>query len=437
MGKYFGTDGIRGVVNEGLDFKLAYNVGKSLAYFLIKRKKEQTVIIGQDSRVSGDMLTSAVACGLSDYGVSVKLIGIVPTGCVSYLSGKLAVGAGVMITASHNEPNMNGIKLINNLGYKFSVKDELEIEKYIELNIVPSKNKGKIITETELTNKYINFLTEDVGCSLNGLNIAIDVAYGSNYKIAETVLKKLNANVISIHNEPLGEKINVDCGALNVNKLIKEVVCHKCDFGFAFDGDADRLIVVANDGRVLNGDDLLFVLGCYLFNKNKLNSKTVVGTIMTNSGVEESFGEMGINLVRTDVGDRNVIEAMKENNFVLGGESSGHICIKSLNGTCDALLNAIYLLKIIVTEKLDLTQFLLKLHKVPQTITNVKVSDEFRRNFDCNLVLCKQLCKVSKKYQNMRIIVRPSGTENVIRIFVEGNPVIAKEVTNEIKKLLM
>lgn len=437
MGKYFGTDGIRGVVNEGLDFKLAYNVGKSLAYFLIKRKKEQTVIIGQDSRVSGDMLTSAVACGLSDYGVSVKLIGIVPTGCVSYLSGKLAVGAGVMITASHNEPNMNGIKLINNLGYKFSVKDELEIEKYIELNIVPSKNKGKIITETELTNKYINFLTEDVGCSLNGLNIAIDVAYGSNYKIAETVLKKLNANVISIHNEPLGEKINVDCGALNVNKLIKEVVCHKCDFGFAFDGDADRLIVVANDGRVLNGDDLLFVLGCYLFNKNKLNSKTVVGTIMTNSGVEESFGEMGINLVRTDVGDRNVIEAMKENNFVLGGESSGHICIKSLNGTCDALLNAIYLLKIIITEKLDLTQFLLKLHKVPQTITNVKVSDEFRRNFDSNLVLCKQLCKVSKKYQNMRIIVRPSGTENVIRIFIEGNPVIAKEVTNEIKKLLM
>ena len=437
MGKYFGTDGIRGVVNEGLDFKLAYNVGKSLAYFLIKRKKEQTAIIGQDSRVSGDMLTSAVACGLSDYGVSVKLIGIVPTGCVSYLSGKLAVGAGVMITASHNEPNMNGIKLINNLGYKFSVKDELEIEKYIELNIVPSKNKGKIITETELTNKYINFLTEDVGCSLNGLNIAIDVAYGSNYKIAETVLKKLNANVISIHNEPLGEKINVDCGALNVNKLIKEVVCHKCDFGFAFDGDADRLIVVANDGRVLNGDDLLFVLGCYLFNKNKLNSKTVVGTIMTNSGVEESFREMGINLVRTDVGDRNVIEAMKENNFVLGGESSGHICIKSLNGTCDALLNAIYLLKIIITEKLDLTQFLLKLHKVPQTITNVKVSDKFRRNFDGDLVLCKQLCKVSKKYQNMRIIVRPSGTENVIRIFVEGNPVIAKEVTNEIKKLLM
>lgn len=437
MGKYFGTDGIRGVVNDGLDFVLAYNVGKSLALFLNKRKKQKIVIIGQDTRTSGDMLTSAVACGLSDYGVTVKLIGIVPTGCVSYLCGKLAVGAGVMITASHNEPNMNGIKLINNLGYKFSVKDELEIEKYIDLTFKPTKSKGKIITDDGLVNKYINFLTEEVGCNLSGLNIAIDAAYGSNYKIAEMVFKKLNANVVSINTEPLGEKINVDCGALSVNKLAEEVKCHKCDFGFAFDGDADRLIVVTKSGRVLSGDDLLFVLGCHLLNKNQLNSKTVVGTIMTNSGVEESFKKMGINLVRTDVGDRNVIEKMLENNFVLGGESSGHICIRSLNGTCDALLNAIYLLKIIITEKLELGQFLLNLHKVPQTITNVKVTGEFRKNFDSNFVLCKQLCKVAKKHQNMRIIVRPSGTENVVRIFVEGNPVLATEITNEIKGLLV
>lgn len=437
MAKYFGTDGIRGVVNSELDFLLGYNVGKSLATFLIKHKKSKNVVIGQDTRVSGDMLTHAVACGLCDYGIKVKLIGIVPTGCVSYLSGKLDVGAGVMITASHNAPNMNGIKLINNLGYKFSTVEELEIEKYIDSSLTPSKQKGNIVTEFELVDKYVDFIVKDVGCDLTGLNIALDTAFGSNYVIAQKVFKKLNANVVVINNDPLGEQINVNCGALNVSKLTQEVLLHKCDFGFAFDGDADRLVVVNNKGRVLNGDDILFVLGCYLLNKNKLNSRCVVGTIMTNSGVEQSFNDFGINLIRTDVGDRNVIEEMLKNNYNLGGESSGHICVHGLNTTCDALINAVYLLKIVVQEKLDLQEFLLHLTKVPQLITNVKVDSEFRRGFDDNCVLRKQLCKLSKKHQNMRIVVRPSGTESVVRIMVEGNPETAKQISQEIQKLLV
>lgn len=436
MAKYFGTDGIRGVVNEELNFLLAYNVGKSLATFLSKHKKTKTVIIGNDTRVSGDLITHAVACGLCDYGVNVKLIGIVPTGCVSYLSGKLDVGAGVMVTASHNAPNMNGIKLINNLGYKFSVADELEIEKYMDASLKPTKQKGKIETELDLVEKYAQFLITEVGCNLTGVNVAIDVAYGSNYVIAERVFKSLEANVILINNDNCGEKINVDCGALNVSKLIHEVKLHKCDFGFAFDGDADRLIVVLNSGRVLNGDDMLFVLGSYLVGKNKLNSRSVVGTIMTNSGVEESFKAYGINLIRTDVGDRNVIEEMLKNNYNLGGESSGHICVSHLNTTCDALLNALYLLKIVKNENLDLQEVLLHLKKVPQIIKSVKVKPEIRRNFDCNLVLRKQLCKLSKKHQNTRIVVRPSGTESVIRIMAEGNEVECGLIVSEIEKLL-
>lgn len=437
MLKYFGTDGIRGVVNNNLNFFLAYNVGKSLAIYIKKHKKSPSVIIGKDTRISGDLLTYAVACGLSDYGVDSKIIGIVPTGCVSYLSSKLDVGAGVMITASHNAPNMNGIKLINNLGYKFCTSDEKEIEKYIDGNYKPTVNKGKIIESSNLVEKYVNFLCKEVGCDLKGINIAVDTAYGSNYLLAEKVFKKLNANVVIINNQPKGEMINVNCGALNVNKLKYEVMLHQCEFGFAFDGDADRLIVVLKDGRVLNGDDILFVLGGYMLNNNKLNSLTVVGTIMTNKGTEESFKKLGVNLVRTDVGDRNVIEKMMQNNYVLGGESSGHICVSSLNTTCDALLNALFLLKIVITENIDLSEFLLHLTKVKQTTVNVKVTDEFRHGFDVNLKLKKDIAHIQKHYQDMRIVVRPSGTESVIRIMVEGDESMAKEVIEKIKTLLV
>lgn len=436
MAKYFGTDGIRGVVNQDLTCLLAYNVGKSLAIYLKKHKQTLSVLIGKDTRVSGDMLAYSFASGLCDYGVTAKMIGIVPTGCVSYLASKLDVGAGVMITASHNAPNMNGIKLINNKGYKFTCLEEQEIETYIDKNVAASKNKGNIIHAKELVNTYTNFLVSEVGCDLCGVNLAVDTAFGSCFKIAEDVLKKLNANVVLINNDAYGEKINVNCGALNVEKLKEEVKLHKCDFGFAFDGDADRLIVVLKNGRVLNGDDLLFVLASYMLKTNKLNSRVVVGTIMTNSGTEQSFKNLGINLIRTDVGDRNVIEAMLKNNYCLGGESSGHICVSTLNTTCDALLNALFLLKIVITENIDLNEFLLHLQKVPQTIKNVNVSKQVRASFDKNLSLKKQIEKIEKLYPELRVVVRPSGTENVIRIMVEGNELKTNDAILKIEQLL-
>ncbi len=435
MLKYFGTDGIRGVVNDNLNFFLAYNVGKSLATYIKKHKLSKNVIIGKDTRCSGDMLSMAVACGLTDYGVNVKLIGIVPTGCVSYLSNKLDVGAGVMVTASHNAPNMNGIKLINNLGYKFSISQEIEIEKYIDANIKPSLNKGNVDNVYHLIDMYINYLCSDVGINLKGVNIAVDTAFGSNYEIAEKVFKKLEANVVLINNKPYGSKINVNCGALNVNKLIHEVKLHNCKFGFAFDGDADRLIVVLESGRVLSGDDLLFVFANYLHIKNKLNSLKVVGTIMTNMGLNSALKQMGVELIRTDVGDRNVIEEMLKHNYSLGGESSGHICISNLNTTCDALINALYLLKI--DKEMDITSTLLRFTKVNQIIKNVKVSNEIRKGFDNNLKLKSDIDKIQKQNPCVRIVVRPSGTESVIRIMAEGNEVKCLNVIEQIEKLLI
>lgn len=437
MSKYFGTDGIRGVVNKNLGCDLAYKVGKSLALLIKQQNKTGVVLIGKDTRVSGDMLAYSLAAGLSDYGVNSYMLGIVPTGCVSYLSGKLDVGGGVMITASHNTPNMNGIKLITNLGYKFTILEEKAIEQNLNKKVEPCEHKGKILNGEHLVENYVQFLTTDLKIDLSGINIAIDCAYGANYVLAERVFKKLNANLIAINNDNFGERINVNCGALNVKKLIAEVKRHKCWFGFAFDGDGDRLIVVLSDGRVLNGDDILFVLASYMLKFNKLNSRAVVGTIMTNSGTEESLKKLGINLIRTDVGDRNVIEKMLKNNYSLGGEGSGHICVHNLNTTCDALMNCLYLLKIVISEKVDLNEFLLHLKKVPQFIKNVPVSEDMRAGFDNNAELKKQIEKIAISDTAVRVVVRPSGTESIIRIMAEGSETKCNKTILKIEELLV
>lgn len=437
--KYFGTDGIRGFINDKLNFQLAYNVGKSIATVINIKNKTKSVVIGKDTRTSGDLVAYALACGLIDYGVNVVMVGIVPTGCISYLASKLDVGFGVMITASHNVPTMNGIKVISNLGYKLTIEEELEIEKYMEKSNEPTEIKGKILVQEHHVEKYIDYIVQEVGIDLTGINVALDCAYGSNYKIAPLVFKKLNANVIVINDDPAGEKINVDCGALNVTELKHEVLKHKCMFGFAFDGDADRLIVVNNLGEVIAGDDLIYIFANYLKSKNKLNSLKVVGTVMTNMGTERSLNLKGIELVRTGVGDRNVIEEMLKHNYAIGGESSGHVCLHHLNTTCDALINCVYLLKIVITNQLNLNEYLLSLKKVPLVIVNLNVSPKFREGFDENKELQNYLSELDKKNLGLaRIVVRPSGTEAVLRIMVESDSEErARTLSNIIKEEIL
>lgn len=419
--KYFGTDGIRGVVDDNLNFDHAYKVGRSIAIIINKKQLSKNVIIGKDTRLSGDLLVHALACGLIDYGVNVKLIGIVPTGCVSYLSSKLDVGFGVMITASHNTPDMNGIKVINNLGYKLSSEEEKEIEEIIDnCQDLPVFKKGTIVEDYELVNKYINHVKQ-VGCELFGIKIALDCANGSNHKIAPKVFRELGAEVIAINFENNGELINVDCGAMHIEKLKQEVLTHKCDIGFAFDGDADRLVVVLNDGTVLKGDEIIYLFAKYLKQKDELNSLTVVGTIMTNLGCEESLNEIGIKLVRVDVGDRNVIEKMRDNNYSLGGESSGHICLRNYNTTCDALINALQLLKVINKNFDEVKTMLLPLKIYGNVLKNITVTKEFRKGYDTNYDFKQKLNEIINSYSGVKIIVRPSGTESVLRIFAESN----------------
>ena len=432
--KYFGTDGIRGIVNENITGRLAFSVGLGLGKFILKHNLPTKVIIGKDTRISGDLLLYSLSSGLMEMGIDVQILGIVPTACVSFLTNKLDVGLGVMITASHNSWDMNGIKVINNLGYKVSIEEEIEIEELIDESVeIKNLSKGKLYFNKHLVNQYIEYLVDAVPINFNRVNIAIDCANGSNYKIASTVFKRLNANVIPISINNDGYSINKDCGANHIDNLVNEVKIHNCLFGFAFDGDADRLRVVTNSGRVLDGDDLLFVFANVLKNKNKLNSLSVVGTILTNKGVEDSLKYKGINLIRTDVGDRNVVEMLKKYHYSLGGESSGHICFHEHNNTCDALFNSLIFLSIFYNEQ-NIDDYLIYVNKLPQLSTNIIVNDKNAILSDNNLNLKQKLFELKKKFNDkIRVVLRPSGTENLFRIMVESDSnELNKIVTDEI-----
>ncbi len=423
--KYFGTDGIRGYIDDGLDSNLAYKVGCGVAGFIYAHNLPRKVIIGKDTRISGDMLVFSITSALLNYGIDVCYIGIVPTACVSYLSSKTEVGIGIMVTASHNTYDMNGIKIINNLGYKLPISDEEEIEKFIDdIPKIDGNKKGSFYEDKNLVEIYKESILEANKVDLCGFNIAIDCANGSNYQIALDVFKKLHANIVPIAYANDGLNINNECGAQHVENLQREVLNHKCDIGFAFDGDADRLRVVLNDGTILDGDDILFVFANYMKIKNRLNSLSVVGTIMTNVGTEKSLNKCGISLKRVQVGDRNVIELMKNEHFSIGGETSGHICMHDYNTTCDALFNAVYFMNIVVNGKVSIQDLLLRIKKEPQTIKNIKVSKSFRGEYNTNINFLNELQALEEKHKNdSRIVVRPSGTEPVFRIMVESDSV--------------
>ena len=419
--KYFGTDGIRGTIDNEITSNLCYKMGKALGIYIIKNNLIKRVIIGKDTRLSGDLILYSLVAGLLDTGINVDFIGIVPTACVSYLARENELGLAIMITASHNSWEMNGIKVFNKSGYKLKIEDEMIIEYHIDnCDSFLTKEKGSFTQNFGLVEKYINKIMSIIDVDLCKYNIAIDCANGSNYTIAYRIFKQLNANIIPICCENNGKLINYKCGAQNIDNLQKQVLNHYCDFGFAFDGDADRLVVVLNDGSILDGDDLLYIFAYYLNGKNKLNESTVVGTIMTNSGMEKALNEIGLKLNRVDVGDRNVIEHMLSNNFSIGGEPSGHICLHEFNTTCDALFNSLFLMKIIVEDEVNIKDLLLNVNKSNQIIKNIQIDEKLRKEFDVDKYKEPINKIVEKNGNNIRVVVRPSGTESVLRIMVEG-----------------
>ncbi len=416
----FGTDGVRGVINSEINSKIAYNIGKGLAIYIIKNNLYKKVVIGQDTRLSSDCYVTSLATALLEFGIDIDLVGVVPTPAISFIVNRLKYSAGIMVTASHNDKNYNGIKVFNQYGEKISK----EIENNLETNIQLDYKKdpiGKLEYKEYLVDRYSKYLFKNYINKVNqNIRVVVDAANGSNYKIAPKVLRDIGIEVIEKDCSNNGEIINQNCGANNVNNLIEWVKNYKADFGIAFDGDGDRLRVVCCDGKELNGDDLLYIFSKYIKETSNIRLDYICGTIMTNRGLDKSLIGDNIQVLRSDVGDKNLIELMKKNSIILGGESSGHICFLYYIPTCDALYNALFFLKCYSYFQSKIYKLIEEKITYNSVIKSINVNAEFRKNFDKNIALKNKIKTIENSELNCRIIVRPSGTEPVIRIYVEG-----------------
>ena len=434
---FFGTDGVRGSIDNEVNPESVLKLGHAAGRHF-KKRGINTLVIGKDTRISGYMLESALQAGIISSGVNVRLVGPMPTPAISYLVSTFKGHAGVVISASHNSFEDNGIKFFDENGEKLSIENEREIEKFAEeaYEFVHPENLGKAARISDAKGRYIEFckntLSEDI--SFSGLSLVIDSANGAAYEVAPKVFKELGAEVYSIADSPDGLNINKDCGSTNINFLKDEVLSKNADFGIALDGDGDRLIIIDSNGRELDGDDILYVIAKNKFeSKIHLGVKGVVGTLMTNKGLEKAFNDEGIELVRSDVGDKYVLQKLNELNWTLGGEQAGHILCLDKSNTGDGIIAAIQFLQSIVVLNKTIPELLSEFKKYPQILTNVKVKDG-------NKVLKnKKLQKAQKKSEELletfdgRVLIRKSGTEHKIRIMVESN---SQEATSEQSVLL-
>jgi phosphoglucosamine mutase len=446
MGKLFGTDGIRGIANKDLTPELAFKVGRAGAYVLSKGKKGK-ILVGKDTRKSGDMLEAAITAGICSIGLDVISVGVVPTPAVAYLTKKYNALAGVVISASHNPVEYNGIKFFNENGFKLADEIEEEIENYIlgdqEISFRPIKGEiGKVIVEDNGYKDYIAYLKSTIDNDLSGLKIAVDCGNGAVYKIAPELLKELGAEIVVISDEPNGVNINVECGSTNpslVQSLVRE---SKADIGLSFDGDADRLIAVDEKGNIIDGDHIIAICGTYLHEHNKLNNNTVVGTIMTNIGLDIYLKSKGINIVKTKVGDRYVLEEMLKSGYVLGGEQSGHIIFLEHSTTGDGLLTALQLINVMKETGKKASELNSIMTSFPQVLVNAKVKNELKNSCLKDERIKAEIEKVENELKGEgRVVIRPSGTEPLIRVMIEGKDLekiekLAKDLAGFIEKTM-
>lgn len=420
--KYFGTDGIRGkvgasLVNPEFMLKLAWAAGKVLA-----KEKDATVLIGKDPRISGYLLESVMEAGLVAAGVRVLLLGPMPTPAIAYLTKTLRASAGIVISASHNPYDDNGVKFFSNEGYKLSEEMEEAIELMLEQPMVTNESRrlGRAIRVDDAPGRYIEFCksTFPSRLTLKGLKLALDCAHGATYHVAQCILAELGAEVCTIGNTPNGFNINDGCGALYPEQLQQLVKNQGCDVGIALDGDGDRLIMVDHTGEVVNGDQLVGVLALDRF--ERLGSHFgVVGTLMSNLGLEIALKERGIGFVRAQVGDRYVMEELKRCNWTLGGESSGHIVDLGLTTTGDGLITALQILRVMQAHRRSLVDLKSDISLCPQVLINVSVEDP-QEVMRC-LILQEALASQEKNLGDRgRILLRASGTEPLVRVMVEG-----------------
>ncbi|MBN1684194.1 MAG: phosphoglucosamine mutase [Gammaproteobacteria bacterium] len=420
--KYFGTDGIRGQVGMfpiTPDFALQF--GWALGKVLSRQGKNGKVLIGKDTRNSGYMFETALLAGLSAAGIDGCFLGPIPTPAVAHLTRTLGAAAGIVISASHNPYHDNGIKIFSQEGYKLPDELELQIEQQLNepLTVVDSAHLGKASRLKDPEEFYACFCKETVpGLSLKGLKIVLDCANGAAYKIAPKLFHELGAEVVGIGVEPNGLNINLNCGSTHPQKLQETVLAEQADLGIALDGDGDRVIMVDDLGAVVDGDQLLFVIVNYLYHTNQFRGG-VVGTLMTNFGLELALQKLKIPFLRSKVGDRYVIEALKQNNWILGGESSGHIIYLDATTTGDALISSLLVLSAITKFNQGLYELKQGMNKFPQKLINVQVSQTINLEDRTELWDVVRAMETELEGQG-RILLRPSGTEPIIRVMVEG-----------------
>ncbi|MCI9416152.1 MAG: phosphoglucosamine mutase [Eubacterium sp.] len=427
MSRMFGTDGVRGVAGMELTIELAMKLGQAGAYVLTKEQAHQpTIIVGCDTRISGGMLANALMAGICSVGANAIYVGVVPTPAIAYLTKKHKVDAGVVISASHNPMEFNGIKFFNGEGYKLSDQLEDEIEALIlnnmkDVPIPTGSGVGKIEYRFDIREEYIAFVKKQVPLDLSELKIVVDCAEGAAYDTSVKALQGLGANLVAIHTHPDGTNINANCGSTHMEELKARVVYEKADVGIAFDGDADRMLAVDEKGNMIDGDQIMAIIGNHMKQCGKLKKDTIVVTVMTNLGFTLMGEREGIHIEKTKVGDRYVLEHMKENGYNLGGEQSGHIIFLDNNTTGDGLLSALYLLKVMVETKKKLSELSEIMEALPQALVNAKVPNHKKEHYMEYSEIAEAIREIEAKFNGEgRVLIRPSGTEPMVRVMIEG-----------------
>lgn len=427
MARLFGTDGVRGVANDELTPLLAMQLGQAGAYVLSKENAHKpTIMVGCDTRISGDMLANALMAGACSVGANVVYVGVIPTPAIAYLTKKYRVDAGVVISASHNPVEFNGIKFFDGNGFKLPDALEDEIEDLIksgmkDVQFPTGPSVGKIKYRTDAREEYINHAVRAVPVDLTGMRIVVDCAEGASFYTSVETLKELGADIVAIHNNPDGTNINANCGSTHMGELQARVVYEKANVGLAFDGDADRLLAVDENGHQIDGDVIMAIVGNHMKSKGMLKDNTIVATVMSNLGFFLMGKENGINIEQTKVGDRYVLERMLEIGANLGGEQSGHIIFLDENTTGDGLLSALHLLQVMVETGKSLSELATVMTVLPQALVGAKVPNHKKDSYMEYAEIAEAIERVSAKFAGEgRVLIRPSGTEPLVRVMIEG-----------------
>ena len=432
MRKYFGTDGIRRIANTELTPELVYKVAKAAAYVFSKHLNQiPTILIGRDTRLSGTLIESAMVAGFLSYGANVKLLGIIPTPAVAYLTRKLKADASVVISASHNTYDFNGIKFFSSKGTKIPDSIEEEIEEVMESEkiqeLIAVKDKiGVSEYKEDLIDEYVYFFRKSFDNHIEEINrddfiVGIDTANGATYKVAEKIFKALGIKYKIINNTPNGININEGCGSTHLEMLKRYVIENKLSMGFAYDGDGDRCLAVDEKGEEIDGDKIMAIISKYLQKHGGLSKETIVATVMSNLGLNKYAKQNQIQLVKTKVGDRYVLEEMLKNGYNLGGEQSGHIILLDYNPTGDGILTSIMLIQAVLESNKSASEIANIVTLYPQVLINAKVSNDKKYDYEKDEEIKEAINKLETEFEdNGRVLIRPSGTEPLVRVMIEG-----------------